>query len=434
MGFKNEKDLQKSYEEYGESLTSEEKYLAVLEKFFGEEYIGILDMNQLNAMMQVLAKKEFAEKLIARKTAIAEQYNKVVIDNIDVPKVSKLREEGKELEKIEEEFFIKNAINSFINFANILHDKNNPVSVKIAKGILTVNGVAKTAPKRFSRQDGKVFALDEEEDLKLEFFDEKEIAKLFYGNVGITVSKGLIDLQFGDREGAIISTDSEDFKYYILPEKREELLKKNQYEIKPEWYVKDLTQEISQCSDDVCEIISLALVNIEDKELKEKCLQDMNVLLASARLNTIAHIPDERDEKMSQAIERIVHYHDRVEGEKRELIAQNEKLKKNGDNNLAKQNEALRQENENLKATLQIERKTIKGVLKKIPIIGVIIARRIKKGVKEARAKDNSLMPGSGNNDGDIFEGLKVKDVNYSNVETKSKIPNNDNDRGKRIK
>ena len=434
MGFKNEKDLQKSYEEYGESLASEEgdykKYLTILEKFFGKEYIKQLDMDKLNALMQVLAKREFSEKLITRKTAIAEQYNKVVIDSINVPKVSKLREDEKELEK---EVSIKNVINSFIDFANILHDKNNPVSVKIAKGILAVNGVAKNTSKMFSRKDGKAFALDEAEDLKLVFFDEKEIAKLIYGNVGITVSEGLIDLQFGDREGAIISTDSEDFKYYILPEKREDLLKKNQYEIKPEWYVKDLTQEISQSSDNVCEIISSALINIEDKELKEKCLQDINVLLASARLNTITHIPDERDEKMSQAMERIKEYHDRVEGEKRELIEENKELKKKIENSV-NQDEALIQENDYLKATLQIERETIKGVLKKFPIIGRIMAKKIKNGVKEARAKDNSLMPGLGNNIGDIFEGLKVKNVNYSKVETESQIPNKDNDRGKRIK
>lgn len=422
MGYKEDIEMQKNYEEYGESLVSDEgdnkKYIKKLQYIFGRETINELPLPELNKMLQIIAKKEYADIIISYKAKLARDYDDVVVPKIYLPKISTLSDQNQELDELERKTKFINTMNSIIELVNLVHDKSNPVVSNIEKNVVIEQSIAEKSPKRLREKEGIVYSLDDENYLSLTEYKESKQIGLRCGDVDITVSPDLIDMQFGEKEGIIFSKD---FKYYKLVDSKKALLDSSEYEVSPQSYSQDLTDELLDSHDDIIEIISTSINCIENEKLREKVLQDFNYLLARARLKTITHIPDERDKKLEIIKGKVVRYHDRMVGENNELKRENEKLKEENEelknkssesriDEIIKENEKLKKQNEELateNAELREKVQTEKSSRSKNSIFGKFFAKKIDEENK------NSESSGSVESTSQEF----LKDLRYDGVD-----------------
>ena len=433
MGYKEDIEIKKNYEEYGESLASEEgdnkKYIKELQYIFGRETVNELPLHELKRILQIIAQKEYADIIISHKAKLAQNYEGIVAQTFAIPKVSTFIDRENKLAEIEGKTKLIKTMNSIVNFVNFVHDRSKPLSSKRANDVITDKAVSLDGPKRLYKREGMKYVLDDEDYMFLTNYEEENIIGLNAGNVALAVSSSLIDMQFGEKEGIVFSKDSENIKYYKLPDTKENLLQSMNYEVKPEWYTRDLTDELIEKNDDIIEIISASVNYIEDENLRENILQDFNYLLARARLNTITHIPDSRNIEIQQLSGRLeaiqkkaIDYYNRNENIKTELENDNEKLRKKCDklqvDSILEENRNLKKENSELQENLQTER----DVWSRIPFLGKIIERQIKKkklllgGIAPSDAEE-AVSPGDseGPSSPDGFENLKVS-INYSKL------------------
>lgn len=417
-------------------------YVKKLEEVFWKDELTIKNIDKA---VGLFAQNEYAEEIISKRAKLASAYDLIHSSETQMPNQNEIGEE-----EMEKKVGIINAMNEISKFINLVHDNSDPISSHGAKDVIINNGVAPDAPKGFRARDGRKYVFDDEENFTIAIYEPKNQVTVKYGDVAITTSNELIDMQFGDREGIIISKDSKDCKYYRIPETREKLGNSRSYDLKQEWYTEDLTDKVISNKKDVSQIFSSCITSIEDEDLKESALQDFNYLLAKSKLPTITHIPDNRDKKISKIEgikESFTQYHDKKETEIAQLTQENLELKEKSKQlnvdqmameieNLRKQtmellhdnlelkqkNKVLMKENSEVKNTLKSER----SAWKNIPIFGKLISRKIEAQKHKALPKPAEPI----SNLPDTLHDVEVKGIDYS----QAKVKKSDKEREQRIK
>lgn len=410
MGYKEDKEL---YEEYMGALVdsdaSFQQRKEKMEEIFGED----VGLDHVNSAFEYIAKVEYIEPILKSKAELASRYEIIHATNIESTK----SEEGTDIKRKTK---IISLMNGMVKFFNSIHNNSNPIALNETRDVILINSLTPSTPKNFVTEKGTMFELDESHNFSISSYEKKDNLMVKCGNMAITVSKDLVDIQFGDKEGIIISKDSEDCKYYKLPENREMLLKTRNYQLNPEWYTEDLTDELISRNGNITSIISPGILHINSKSLREEMLQNTNILLSTAKIPTITDISQEG---ISIIMEKAKVYHNQKESEIEKLKSdktksENEKIE------MQEEIARLKKENSELQDALETER----AVWSKIPIIGKIIAKRIES------KKKKSLPPGDAPvaNLPDTLQDVKVevKDIDSS----QAKVEKSDKEREQRIK
>ena len=396
MGYKEDKEL---YERYQEALinldASFQKRMEKVGEIFGEDVKG----EHIDSAFEYIAKTEYIELILKRKAEFASRYAEIHATEIE----SENKDNGTENERKDK---IIDLMNGMVDFFNSIHDNSNPILSHECKDVLVMNSMAPSAPKNFAQKTGTIFELDDTNNFSISNYEKRDRFMLKCGNMAITVSQDLVDIQFGDKEGIIVSKDSSDCKYYKLPENRHMLLENMNYQLNPEWYTEDLTDELTLKNCDITSIISSGILHIKSKSLREEILQNANILLTKAKVPTITDISQEGILKI---MEKAKGYHDQKESEIEKLKSDKTK----SENEMQKEIERLKKQNSELQETLQEERTAWRNM----PIIGKIIAKRIELKKKSLPNGEESIA-----NLPDTFEEIKYDGIDFSKVNETQKM------------